>query len=412
MTTKNDSPKMGDNRRKTRWEYLVAFMLPLVFFSGLAYWSVINQNLVSEDAILQADLARSITLTDSRFFLYPLPILFQSLLSIVSPVKESVLAPVMLSLICVSFSSLLFLYSLKQSGLPISYRWLLLLGWLTNPVVVLESVNGSGLMVTMLIYMALFAGFSSWLQSYTWKPLAFLGFAGTVAAMTHLNMIVFLVLPVLGVALSAFLHEPKNINFSEHAFWLIVTPVAYSIIIRLFFSEIIYQNPFSFIKLDTLFPQTLPLAFPSLTSISAYGLFLHILDWVWIIAPLLIPLTAFYILTSALRVRPSSAIFVGMAWLPLAFSLISDNFQPLSSPNRFILLLVPSIAFIIVVLIRTISFGKKMAALLLAILLLASNVLTLLNFKFLPDGSEYKTYLTTWSASFMQDEESGKPTLD
>ncbi len=393
---------MTDGKRRAGWEYLVVFFISLLFYGLLAAWTSNGLGLFSKYALEQANLARDIALgnasviQDSRLFLQPLPVIVESLLVLIPPLSRGVAAPVTFSVLAACLSSVLFLYALRRFGLPLVARWLLLAGWMLNPVVILEAVNGSGMISLMLVYMALFVGLSGWLLRYTWGPLVFLGFSGAVLAVINLNSLVLLILPVIAVVLSALLVRVENYHFSEHAFWLFVTPVAYAVFVRIFFSELIYNAPFYFLRFDRLFPQALPLNWPSLSAAAAGGIFIEVLNWVWIIAPLLIPLTLIYIASAALHVQPGAVVFTGMAWIPLSFSLLAGDLRPLDQPNRYLMLMIPAAVFMVFLLLRTFKKGRVLVSVVLAVLLLAANLLTFWNFYTLPPGSEYQKYLSTW----------------
>lgn len=410
MNPRAANEKVGRNRSASIRELGFAFFISLLLYAALAVWSIRGLGLIAPHAMQSAYLAKTLAfgrtpvVADSRLFLLPLPTFLQALLVFIPPVAEGVVAPVALSVLAAAFACALLLRAAQSSGLPLIPRWLLLIGWMFNPIMLVEAVSGSGMMFLILCYMAFFLALSRWLHTRSWLPLVGLGATASLAILTHFNTLLLTLIPLLIVALSALEEKPENPAYAENVFWLVATPLVYTIFIRVFFSTGLFETPLYFLRWDDLFPQPLdlPLAKLSLQSLGGIGpLIVDLLDWVWVVFPLFLPLTALYILVSALRLQVSSTCFIAMAWLPVAFSFLNTSAAP-TTPNRFLILIIPAGIFLILFLIRSLRTAHTWAALLLAITLITSNAFTLWTLHTLPPGSEYSAYVNAWLSAAPQ----------
>ena len=288
----------------------------------------------------------------------------------------------------------------RSIGLPPISRWLLALVFTANPYMLVESVSGSGVTLAAFLFLLILFSVGRWLDQRGWLTLTFLGMSGALALITNIYAVGLLAAALILVLASALLEKPVGSHYAEHAFILAASPITYALLIRLSFAFVRYGGLAPLFRLDNLItrPLNLPLApLSAWDAASALRLLADFIDWVWVVFPLFFFISAFYLLFTAFRLQVSGIFLIVLAWLPAIFSLFDPPSQSIGAGlNRFILLVIPSGLMLALFILRHAGDWKGVLAAAFVVLMLFSNVFSVLTVRSLPAGNEYRTYLDAW----------------
>lgn len=400
---------MNSGKEKLRsldLELLLAFLLPLVFLSLLAFLTIERVGLVSPAAReLSTEAMDLITgpapaAFDSRLFTLPLHMLLQFPLLLFLPASSAFLAPVIISVLASAGSFCLLVYAGRTFGLPALPRWLMALVFILNPYILVESINGSGVSLSVFLYTWVLFSVSHWLEGRGWLMLSFLGIFGGLAVITNIYTIDLLAAALILVLVNAFLEIPVGSRYAEHIFILAATPVLYAFFIRLSFTFARYGDLSPLFRLDNLVVAPLdlgisPIAIQDLSALPP--LLINFLDWVWVVFPLFFIISAVYLLIAAIKLCGNGIFLLIIAWLPAIFSIFDPPSRSIGAAlNRFLLLIIPAGLMLVLLIIRKAGVWNGILALIFIVLLIFSNTLSVLTICSLPGKNIYSTYLDAW----------------
>lgn len=400
---------MNSRQNETRsmdLELMLSFFLPLITLSLLAFLTIGRLALVSRASIELSAEARDLmsgpapAAADSRLFTLPLHMLLQFPLLLFLPDSSSFLAPVIISVLASAGAFCLLVYAGKSFGLPALPRWLIAVVFILNPYILVESVSGSGISLSVFLYTWVLFSVGRWLDRRGWLMLSFLGISGGLAVITNIHAIDLLAVSLILVVINALFEKPVGSSYAEHVFILAATPVLYTFFIRLSFAFARYGELAPLFRLDNLIiaPLDLGISLIRFQDIAALpSLLVNFLDWIWVVFPLFFLISAVYLLIAAVKFRGNGIFLVVIAWLPAIFSLFDPPSRSIGAAlNRFLLLIIPAGVMLALFIIQGAGGRKSLLSFFFVVFMFFSNALTFLTIRSLPDENNYSTYLDAW----------------
>lgn len=396
----------------TSREGFAVFLLCLVIFLAVGFWTSRRLQVFSAEALNAAWLAKILGFgrfplaSDSRLFLLPLPVILQMPLMAIPALQPDVSAGLVISAFSAALLGALLFRLARVVGLSAPLRWLLLLSFITNPFILVESASGSPLMLLMCLFFSLLFFAFHWLKIRNWLTLVNLGMAAALAVITRFNALVLVSIPLILVGISALWEKPEQPEYAENAIWIIATPVVYILLSRFFFSGFLTGNAVSFSGYDARLPLQLdmPATLSELGSLRFLGpsLAAFVVQISHVFLPIF-PILALLIIVSALNFRWNNILFLAFCCLPVALAYSETEIFL----NRYLLFIIPAGLFLLILALELFKRGKTLTALAAVLLILAFNANLTLSILESPNPSEQRTFLSSWLRGSPRDNFSG-----
>lgn len=187
---------------------------------------------------------------DSRIFLLPLQHIMQILLRLIPFFEAGSLSAIFLTILFSSAISSLIILTAENAGLNPVLRWMLVAVYLSNPQIISATISGSGVSILAFFLLVVFAYLSNWQDRRFWLALVWIGIGSAFAVTAQFSALFFLLLPILAALIIAFRERPDNIYFTENAFWIMLTPLLYVLMIRFFFGYMLTGDPLAFYRFE------------------------------------------------------------------------------------------------------------------------------------------------------------------
>jgi hypothetical protein len=393
--------KVRAKLNKRAREMAVVFLLGLLVFSTLAFWTSRHLRIFSADALNLAYLAKTLGFgrfpltSDSRLFLLPMPVILQIPLMAIPGLWPDVSAGIIISIISASFLGALLFDFAKSYGFPAILRWLLWIIFIANPFILVEAVNGTSVIFMMCLFFLLLSIAFRWLENRHWLMLLNLGLSSALAIMTRFNSLVFIIIPLVIVGINALWEKPDQPAYAENAIWIIATPVVYVILARFFFISALSGSALFFENFDKhiSFSIELPSAASGLNNLQylnhSFATFISQISYVF---PLTFLILVLLILVSAVKSHWNNILLLALCCLPVALAY-TNTFSPV---NRYLLFIIPSGYFLLVAALNLVGRGRVIVTTLGVLLLLASNVYSAMVITKNTFPSEQRTFLSSW----------------
>jgi len=237
------------------------FFISVILFSLIPFFILKDRLLFSRDLVLASYTAKKTiyginpALFDARVFLIPLSSLLQIPLRLIPIFRNGMTAGIIINVIFASGISFILVYFMRKMQLPFMVRAILMITWLAHPYTIYAVVFGFTAIMLVFLFLLILSQLVEWNMNDNWSSLVIIGSCGTCILFFSFGVIAILAIPVLLSILIAIRHQPKNPDFVENAFWIIITPIIYGIFIRFFFSSEMLGNFFDFQTLEFL-PQS------------------------------------------------------------------------------------------------------------------------------------------------------------
>jgi hypothetical protein len=270
----------------------------LVYF-GLGYHVVVQQHVVVGDSLARLAHAYFVwwnvpgKLTAVGFVWPPLTTLVYLPVALIKPLSTSLGALPLTSALFAAGLLVVLERILAQFGVPVVARYLLVILFGINPMIVFYATNGMGEMVYLLLLTAGFGAFMRWLRDHDTRDLVISGLLLAAGSLARYELLIFSAALAVTVVI-VLVRRRASRNEVEGSLLAFLSPVAYALGIWGLFNWVIMGDPLYFFRSEaSAFHNTLP----------PHGLALvgHVASLSWQLLPLTLVIAGVLALVSLRR---------------------------------------------------------------------------------------------------------------
>lgn len=276
---------LSNKRKRIDLEFWLAGLFSLVIFGAVIYLLVFHLQVFLTDSMARTRSAWQVFLSNEPklenvgFVWAPLPTLLQVPLVWIAALRYKGISGNIVTALCGAGSVQVLLLFLRQTRLPVVPRWLLLLVYIFNPMILFYAANGMSEMVLILFVLLTAYFYLRWNQTKRWKYLSACGMATSMAFLARYDASFMAVVITLFIGIGGFVLKRRNLAYAESLLLLYAVPVAYITGLWVFLNWIIMGDPLYFMRSDysnagqigyqlAMLPELIPLKYNALATLT------------------------------------------------------------------------------------------------------------------------------------------------
>jgi hypothetical protein len=241
---------------KFDWEFWLVGIFSFLLFVAVSYYLVFRLNVFVTDAMARTRSAWQVffssepKLSNVGFVWAPLPTIMQLPLVLIPALRvNGFSANIVTAFSGAACVQVIFLF-LRKTKIRPWIRYLVLLAYIANPMVLYYSCNGMSEIVLELFVLITAFAYLRWEETHKWVYLTTSSIATCLAFLSRYDGSFVAVVVVIMIGIDAIMHNRKQLSYAESVILLYATPIAYVAGLWLFLNWLIMGDPLYFVRSD------------------------------------------------------------------------------------------------------------------------------------------------------------------